>query len=195
MKKIILVVLLCLIPFLCDAQQIIVTKKKAGGGGCSGSYGNQATIDAGSIGDGSSSECFVTQVTGACDGNTASVSIRWNDLDPSTATLRGRVVVYSDVAGAPSSLLGSAEVTGAAINATPTTRTTPLVVATNATTFWVGACKEALSSVVYSSTTGGTTRTVYNCSSAYSSPPETWGANCTVDNDYNAWNLEQFVTY
>jgi hypothetical protein len=31
MKKIILVVLLCLIPFLCDAQQIIVTKKKAGG--------------------------------------------------------------------------------------------------------------------------------------------------------------------
>lgn len=32
MKKIIFAIIICLIPFFCDAQQIIVTKKKSGGG-------------------------------------------------------------------------------------------------------------------------------------------------------------------
>lgn len=34
MKKIILIILLCLIPLFCDAQQIIITKKKGGSASC-----------------------------------------------------------------------------------------------------------------------------------------------------------------
>lgn len=179
-----------------SARMSVVT---VGGGvpavdGCSGSYGNQLTTDLGALGDGSSSECFVRQITGACNGNIASISVRMNYFGTSVG-YRYHMVLYSDSAGAPSSLLGTISSTASGDTNGPAWNTESGSIATGATTFWAGVCKEATASIDYSSTSGGATRTEYNCSSAYNNPPATWGTGCTTDGDYNAYNLEIYISY
>lgn len=192
MKKIALILLFCLIliPFICDAQQIMITKKKAAG--CSGTYGNTTDSETG-IGEGSTSSCIVKQITGVCNGNTASITARMSYFGSST-NHRYSYVIYSDNEGEPNSLLGHVHGTSSD-NSGPADQVENIVEETGATTIWVGVCMETNVMVMYTSTTGGVARAGYNCSFTYDAPPATWNTGCTNDNDYNAYNFEIAVTF
>jgi hypothetical protein len=176
---------------LTAATKAVATSSVAGSG-CSGTYGN-TTDSATGIGEGSS-QIMVKKITGACNGTIASITGRMTYFSATDVNYRYSFVIYSDSGGEPSTLLGHVHGT-AAMNNGPADQLEAIAVATGATTFWIGASAEGVVGFTYTATTGGTSRWLYNCASAWDAPPATWGTGCTNDTDYINYNIEFAVTY
>lgn len=161
--------------------------------GCSGNYGNTGTTNGTAPSDGGGS-CYVKQITGVCATTTTSVTMRLNDYG-TIAGYRYTLVAYADSAGEPAERIaytpgtqgGSA--TGGPEQATQIWAFTPA-----GSTVWVGLCAEGNTRMSSSSDTGGNNRTRMSVSD-YSAPAATWTGMGSNDSDYNAYNLEAYVTY
>jgi hypothetical protein len=137
MKKIILVILLCLIPFFCDAQQIIVTKKKAGGGACSGTptllvNGSEPVSDQRSF-----TEWAIGQSFTATGHNLHSIAIYHKNT--TTGTVSCRISTSTDMSSSYSEQI---DITvGASANTWYTGNSTTCTTLTSGT--WYIACQSA----------------------------------------------------
>lgn len=176
-----------------DDASITVTNNSTQSAGCTGDYGNTATTDTGIMGEGSV-QCFAKQITGACNATSASMTLRLQYHGVTTG-FHYSFCIWSDSAGEPGTLL--AHVDGTHTSDVIAAVTETITQATGATTFWIGIYAEASVGWAYSSTTGGTARSRYNCTNAWNSPPTSWGGtgSGTEDSDYNAYNFEGYITF